>query len=106
MFGVLCTLCGQLARELVGREDAGTKSPELEARYEGLPVSAQRCSTRERGKRSESKNRGGESVPWRQVDHAPNLGTDSPLGYIPMMAVPVLNPPKSILWVDDEGELL
>ncbi len=22
------------------------------------------------------------------------------------MAVPVLNPPKSILWVDDEGELL
>ena len=95
-------LAGQSRKAGAFRRRAGP----LEARDERLTVAAQRCTPRKRGQRTETKNRRRESVSGGAIDHSPNLGTDSPPGYIPIMAVPVLNPPKSILWVDDEGELL
>jgi len=106
LFGVLGPFYHQVPGYLVRWEDPGAKASQLKAGNQCLAVSTQRCPAGQRGERAEPKDGRGESVPRRLADHSPNLGTGSAPGYIPIMALPVLNPPKSILWVDDEGELL
>jgi len=49
LLGVFGALDRQLAGNLIWREDPGAQAAKLEARYEGLTVSAERCAPRKRG---------------------------------------------------------
>jgi hypothetical protein len=94
LFRVLGALEGELAREGIWRKNSGAKTSQLKAGQKGFAVSTERGATGQRREGAEPKNGGGKSETRQLADHSSNLGTDSPLGYIPLYGRTGPEPPK------------